>query len=273
MQDSKQLTFSTQNWGRLLEERTRKYASGLLDPEYPLPDVLCIQDIPFTGLQFLKRLPHIQFGVMTNHLVSGVRMPVGIAIASKYIIRDAAHSTCWGDGTFKDLQGMDANNARDLGSVSDRLVEATEDRLVICATIVKNSLEYNIANTHGMWVRDGVPNKVQRQYLQELRLAVRQQALRRRGIVLMGDLNFGRGGEIYKHFINPDEQFRDCIPATVETTLDPKHPVSKRGIKVVSDYVMTHPDGRGEDRFEIGNVRVQSGFSDHCFVYGTITTI
>lgn len=264
MPNNKSLSIVNLNAGRLLQECTRVYLQNLgtrIDP----PDVLCLQDIPFHDLPFLERWPHVTFAPMTNHLINGIRAVVGIAIASRYFMTNIVHRTVWGNGALKDLKGINDRNQRYLGAESDRLVEATEDRVAICVTVVKDGVEYDIATTHGMWVRDGITNDVQRQCASNTIDFLANEATVRGGLVLTADMNFGRDGEIYKMFT---DEFRDCMPPEIDSTLDPEHPAMKKGIKVVADYVMVADTF--SEIYDIADVRLQSGVSDHCALSATI---
>ena len=261
------LTPMTLNVGRLLQERTRDYLKSLNKPGADVPDVLCIQDIPLAGLALFERLPHIAFSPMTNHLINGVRGVVGIAIASRYFLTDITHHTVWGDGKLKDLQGINDQNQRHLGAESDTLVEASEDRVAICAAVIKDGVRFDIATTHGMWVRGGVTNDAQRLCMTNLRGDLGYEGYRRAGLVLAADMNFGRGSEIYTLFT---EKFRDCMPPEIDNTLDPEHPFVRKGGKVVTDYIMTHPAAY-TDPYSISEVALHSGVSDHCALSCTVT--
>lgn len=250
------------NVGRLLSERTEQNLRSLADKTF-VPDVVVLQDMPFRSLPLLERWPHIAFGVMTNHLINGVRTPVGIAIASGYFITDVTHHTYWGNGVFKNLQGVNDKNERHLGELSDRMVEESEDRLVVCATIVKLGVKYHIATTHGMWVRGGVPNDVQRSSMRRLLEILVSEAAVRGSLVLAGDMNFNRGGEIYQMFT---EKLHDCVPPEIKSTLDPDHPASKKGVQVVSDYLLTI--GRG---YVVSDVHLEFGVSDHAALTATVS--
>lgn len=263
----KNLKIMSLNAGRMLQERTRAFLQDLATDE-SRPDILCLQDFPFRDMVLLERWPHIAFAPMTNHLINGMRAVVGIVIASRYLMPSITHHTTWGDGTLKDLQGINDQNQRHLGAKSDTLVEATEDRVAICATVVKDNIRYNIATTHGMWARNSVTNDVQRKCMKRTRDSLNAEAVHRHGLVLAGDMNFGRGGEIYSMFTNV---FRDCVPPEVDNTLDPKHPIVKKGIRVVSDYVMTHDDGIFPGVYDVTDVRLHSGASDHCALSATVS--
>ncbi len=259
------LTLMSLNVGRLLQERTTAYLEAL-NHDKDVPDVLCIQDLPFDGLPLLERWPHVSFAPMTNHFINGERAVVGIAIASRYFMSNIYHHTTWGNGVLKDLQGINEKNERYLGAESDALVEASEDRVLVCATIWKGKASYDIATTHGMWVRDGVVNDVQRTSTESLLSHLRYEGYSRQGLVLIADMNMSRGGEIYNMVTGV---MRDCMPETIDTTLDPSHGFSKRGGKVVTDYVMTSPAPR-RDPYRVSDVRLLPGVSDHQALLATI---
>ncbi|MDO8573088.1 MAG: hypothetical protein Q7S11_05045 [bacterium] len=177
---------------------------------------------------------------------------------------------------MKDLQGVDNKNQRITPTTeNDRLVESTEDRVVICANIIKDDIEYGMVTTHGQWVRGGVTNDVQRQSTRSLIHFVLAQAGRRNGIVLVGDMNFGRNSEIYKMFI--DKKFRDCVPLEIDNTLDPEHPAVRKGIRVVRDYFMICEGYGGDfvsyDLHEVSEVILRPGVSDHCALSATISMV
>ncbi len=259
------LTIMSLNVGRLLQDRTTAYLEALND-ERDAPDVMCIQDLPFDGLPLLERWPHVTFAPMTNHYINGERAVVGIAIASRYFMTGIKHYTTWGDGLLKDLRGINEHNQRHLGAESDKLVEMTEDRVLICARVTKDR-EYDIATTHGMWVRDGVVNDVQRSSTAKLVGYLRHEGYARNGLVFAADMNMSHGGEIYNMLTGV---MKDCMPADIETTLDPDHPYSKRGGKVVTDCIMTHPAPRS-DPYRVSDVGLVAGVSDHQALIATVS--
>lgn len=278
-----QLKVMSLNVGRFLQERTREYLKRLVSGEEYQPDVLCLQDIPERDLPWLRvRWPHLAFAPMTNHLIYGVRAVVGIAILSRYPMASTNH-TVWGNGVLKDLQGVNNKNERIAPTAeNDRLIEATEDRVAICATVVTtDGVKYSIATTHGFWVRGGKPNDMQHQSTRSLMEFLSAEAGAMDGLVLAADLNFGRGGEIYNTFVEkkgPDNKgFHDCVPLAIESTLDPDHPASKKGLKIVSDYFMARRGYGGDfilyDVPAVSDVRLHPGVSDHCALSATVSWV
>jgi hypothetical protein len=251
------------NAGRLLDNRTQAFLNQLIADEVELPDALAIQDLPAWAVSSLmERFPHVAFAPMTNHFVNGERMVVGIALfsARHVFMTNIVHTTYWGDGVVKDLEGINDQNERYLGEESDRMVEATEDRILITATLQKGDDVYDVATTHGMWTRGGITNDVQRQCMVSLRLELMLQAKNRNGLIFVGDFNAGRGTEMYQYLT---EELVDHVPPDIETTLDPEHKASKRGINVVTDFVMEVPDPKGQLVQHVSNFLMLAGVSDH----------
>lgn len=263
------LKIMTLNVGRFLQPRTRAFLENLAKAK-DVPDVLCIQDVPERDLSLFKHWPEKTFAPMTNHLINGERAVVGIAMFSRFPMTNVVSCTTWGDGVLKDLQGVNDKNERYLGAESDRLVEKTEDRVAICATVVRDDETFNIATTHGAWVRGGVPSDYQRQSTRKLIGFLKEEGQKRDGLLLVGDLNFGRGSEMYKLFTKDPlcGGFTDRMPPEIESTLDPDHPASKSGRKVVIDWFF---DNNRHDRmYVVSDVRLISGVSDHCALVATI---
>lgn len=265
----KHLIITSFNGGRFLLEQTRAYLKRLAVGEESRPDVMCLQDIPFRDLPLFEWAPYVTFAPMTNHLINGQRAVVGIAVASCYFMTDITHHITWGNGNLKDLQGVDCNNQRAVPTAEgDRVIDSTEDRVVICATIVKDGVEYNIATTHGFWARGGGVNDAKRSSTIRLRDALVHEAVCRGGLVFAGDLNCARSGEIYNMLTNT---LHDCMPIEIDNTLDPDHPFVRKGGKVVNDYVMTCDIGHGSKTYDVSDVTLRSGVSDHCALSAMIS--
>ena len=260
------------NVGRFLDrERTMNYLNQF-KLGGKMPDVIMVQDVPERDLAFFQSCwPHIAFAPMTNHLINGERAVVGIAMCSRYPISNIVKHTYWGDGTLKDLQGINEKNERYLGEESDRLVEATEDRVLIVATVSKEGVDYQLATTHGMWTRGGVCNDVQLECIGKLSqlLDDEHRWSGRKSVVFVGDINAGRGTEGYRRLTM---RLHDCVPENVLTTLDPSHPASKRGINVVTDFFMTPQDNFGS-LYDVIDFRMDEGASDHKVISATVRKV
>ncbi|MFA6502900.1 MAG: hypothetical protein WCT45_01410 [Candidatus Paceibacterota bacterium] len=259
----------TLNAGRLLQQRTRDFLELLAAGKMPRPDVLCLQDIAFRDLALLEWAPHVAFAPMTNHLINGERAAVGVAVVSPHFMTGVTYHTTWGDGVLKNLEGVNGQSERIAPTAeNDRKIEATEDRVAICAAVRKDGVYYDVATTHGFWVRGGIANDQQYESTRALGNAVIAEACRRRGIVLAADMNMSRGGEIHQILVG--RQFRDCMPPEIVSTLDPNHPAAKKGLRVVTDYVLTHDGHTGSTVYRVASVLLLPGISDHCAVVATV---
>lgn len=148
-------------------------------------------------------------------------------------------------------------------------------RALFCVQIVKQSQKYSICTTHFTWSPAGQADEHQRRDLAGLVLAIgqlRQQLEARsageggassdgQGLLLCGDFNAPRGGEIYQGLLAAG--FADWLPSEVETTLDPNlHRVP--GLKLVVDYMLTTGPIRVDD------MQVVGGVSDHQALVGDL---
>lgn len=65
--------------------------------------------------------------------------------------------------------------------------------------------------------------------------------------------------------------WNDCVPLEMDNTLDPDHTVVRKGIKVVTDYIMTHEGIGHSGVYNVSDVRLQPGVSDHCALMATVS--
>lgn len=123
------------------------------------------------------------------------------------------------------------------------------DRVLVVSAVEKNGKKYTVAVTHFTWANDGGVNGEQRRDLQKL-----LKLLQQRGeLLLCGDFNSPRGGEIYKTLSN---YLKDNIPLKIKTTIDPH--LHKAGpLQLVVDHLWSTPS------YEVKNVKVCPGVSDH----------
>lgn len=256
------LKIASINAGMLLDRRTRLFFEKMANGNSS-PDVLLVQEFLFRDLPLLERWPHIAYSVQTNNMVSGERAIVGDLIASRYIITDTSYRITHNDGILRDVRGTDSFGGRYLRAKSDRQIEATENRSLVSVSIIKNDITYRIATTHAMWSRGGVPSRIQRANTRQLIKSLKEERSAYGSLVLAGDMNFNRGGEMYQMFAK--EGFNDCVPSEVKTTLDPDHHLSHKGINVVSDYIFTIGNG-----YQVYDIRLKSGVSDHVGIFATI---
>lgn len=177
----------------------------------------------------------------------------GIAMLSKHPLR--AKVSRYGEGS-EDLPELK------IGPKGEPLVHAT--RTLIFGRVEKNSVPYDLANTHFTWSENGSATDQQRDDLRDFLGLLKYTP----EIVIAGDFNSPRRnkngvigeGEIYskltKHFI-------DRLPPHIKTTIDGKF--HRAGfLQLVVDYLFTSPG------YEAENVYVVNGVSDHWAVMAQI---
>lgn len=145
----------------------------------------------------------------------------------------------------------------------DNLPKYGEDKhaaVLVTTGVKKAGREYQIGVVHGTWTEKGSVTERQRQEMGKMIDLLRGQEL-----VLAGDFNIPRGNKIYLELAR---HFQDNIPLRVETTIDPVlHYANKKEpgrLKLVVDYIWSTP------KYEVNEVRVVSGVSDHCALVGMV---
>jgi endonuclease/exonuclease/phosphatase family metal-dependent hydrolase len=117
--------------------------------------------------------------------------------------------------------------------------------------------EYRIGVVHFTWTKGGMVSEVQRTHMERLLNYLSKQG----ELVLCGDFNSPRGGEMYHKLVG---RLTDNIPAEIETTIDPRLHYTNQEVRgklqLVVDYVWS------TSQYEVKNVRVESGVSDHCAI-------
>jgi hypothetical protein len=251
--------------------QTLRWLQGLSQVHAELPDVLCLQDFRVSLVQYLRPLPHFCFVPMTNHMFFGEREPLGICIASRWPIThiDVHHS--WGDGTLRDLEGVDERNERiKPNEVSDELVLRSHSRVAIACTVCcpGELAGLRIATHHGFWTRDGAVSEDQLTSTRSVATFLAEQARQYGGLVYLADYNPDKNGQV--HDIYRRSGALDCLPSEITTTLAPDHPAAKFGIK--SDCVMVWPDQNANYPYAVQEVALDaSPGSDHLMLRSVIT--
>src|ERR1700761_2340463 len=176
-----------------------RWLTALSQPGAILPDVLCLQDIRVSVLACLRAFPYFHFAPMTNAMYFGSRELLGICIASRWPMTAIDVVSTWGDGTVRDLEGVDQNNDRiSPAKLSDRLVVGTQNRLVIACSVTKpGSIPYRIATHHGFWTREGAVTDEQLESTRKAANFLEGQGKKHGGILYMADYNPDKLGKVY----------------------------------------------------------------------------
>jgi len=248
------------NVGRLFHNNPKGSLGLLMSSEW---DVICLQDVPSYVIEkpeFGRRWPVQHFAPMTKHLMGGARVPVGIGIFSTHPFQStSAHAYVGNVLPVLDLDGVTVSSAGNAAPHDLTLVRATESRLAIFAEVAVGEVVFKIGTTHGVWVPGGKVDDHQRKSMARLHEIMQDQG----GMVMMGDFNATRGGEIYDLIARG---FIDCIPYTFKNSVDWVNRGKEGGPDLLVDHVFT-------DRFAtygVENVRLQFGVSDHAAIFATI---
>ena len=223
-------------------------------------DVACFQDISEKNVNDLRKIfgECYFFAPMCRHMYKGLDgQAVGIGIFTKNIPIESVIITAYVNNVYpiNNLAGLDENgNHTDLA-----LIRKTESRILLTCNLHKDGKKYSIATTHGVWVKGGAPDDHQRDGTNRLFEIVNAENL-----VLAGDMNFSRGGEIYKLFVK--DRIHDCLPQTIDNTLDPVNHSLRGKLKIVSDYVFSIGD-----QYEVMDVNAEFGVSDHAGITFSIS--
>lgn len=131
--------------------------------------------------------------------------------------------------------------------------DKTSDRPSNCCLLAVStevdSAEYVVATTHGAWSPKGEIIPAQQVCMEALLKEV--QALP--SLILEGDFNTPRGAGLYEEL---SSRYRDCLPSTVTTSIDPS--LHRAGaLQLVVDGLFASSEYRLE------NVEVLEGYSDH----------
>lgn len=137
-----------------------------------------------------------------------------------------------------------------------------QDNHVVC--LVRASVKgYQVGTTHFTWTPKGTITKRQREHMRLL-----LDLLKGEEIVMAGDFNIPRGNQLYKQLA---VKYRDNIPLAVSSTLDPVLHYANAELvgqlKLVVDYIWSTP------KYSVGQVRVESGVSDHCALVCSISLV
>lgn len=108
---------------------------------------------------------------------------------------------------------------------------------------------WTIANIHFTWSANGIPNNKQRIHMKKLV----QVLSKYESLLLCGDLNAPRGGEIFNHLAI---RYQDNIPQKYVSSIDSKNHRAGN-IEYLVDGIFSTRE------FKVSNFKMQSGLSDH----------
>lgn len=199
-------------------------------------DVVALMEVSEADLEIL--VPEYRHRVWRGNFADYNDRICGVAIVSKEKLGDTSYF--FGDGVISD----------ETPSVHKRMPRP----IFVQATVSGVTL----GAIHWTWTREG---KVEQQQREDIGRLV--EHLVGQEIVLCGDFNMPRnlpgGNELYEHLAGI---YQDNIPAEITTTIDPHlHRVNRANpgrLALIVDYLWSTPS------YQVSEVRVVSGVSDHC---------
>ena len=130
-------------------------------------------------------------------------------------------------------------------------------RALSAVEIEKGGATYRIATTHFTWSAEGAPSETQREDLQKLLEILRPFP----DLILTGDFNTPRGTEIFDAIA---AKYRDNIPAKYTTSIyGPFHRAGPLPYMVDGLFSTL--------AYEVTDVELHSGVSDHCAITASIS--
>jgi hypothetical protein len=243
----------TLNVGRLFHSYPTACVDFLLKPEW---DAACLQDLPryvVDDARFRERWPVRHFVPMTNHFMrGGLRVHVGIGIFSGFpFVSTSAHAYVGQLLPVRDLDGVEVDSEGNARPTDLARLRETESRVAVFAEIKARGARFKIGTTHAPWVPRGQTDDHQRASARDMLSIIQSQG----PLVIAGDFNAARGGEIYR-LLTTEGRLEDCVPPEVVKTRDfgsePNAP------NLVVDYFFKNGDAD-----LVSDVKVHSGVSDH----------
>ena len=229
-------------------ERSRHLARVTALLSRTAPDVVCLQELiedDISGLCSVLGYPHHLYVPMMQHPGEGQVRFCGVAILSRFPLLAPEIVRYAGGGSGSDRYDL---------STADGKVRTSRYAVAIAAVAMGDS-RFTVGCTHFPWTPDGSPSDHQRRACDQL-LAV----LGQRELVLCGDFNAPRGGEIFTRLA---ARWHDNIPASYVTSIDPE--LHKAGpLQLMVDGVFSTPE------YRIRNVVLHQGVSDHCAITGEV---
>lgn len=204
-------------------------------------DIVCLQEVREDALSTIAKVAgkHYFYVPMCGGKVHGAPGTVGIAIFSRFpLIAKQSHYYVGDPAHIVELDEQSLESRR-----------ATNYRALAIGEVQKGDRMYRVVTTHFTWTPDGKPDLFQRRDLLEV-----VRFLQHKGeLLLCGDFNAPRGGEIYSEF---SRHFRDSVPERYHTSIDPKRHRIK-GLRAMVDGIFATP------QYAVSQVAMHFGVSDH----------
>lgn len=210
------------------------------------PDVICMQELMEEDLEHFKRELGMEavYAPMAVHprpeSVPGV---VGLAVFSRLPL-SLSRTTYY----HKSTDPLPQHTPGLPDSIANALIRFD---------VEKGGVLYRLATTHFTWAAEGGVNDLQRVNLQKLFALLEREG----ELVLTGDFNAPRGGEIFSAIA---ARYKDNIPPEYTTSIDGS--LHRAGpMEYMVDCIFSTPG------YTVSDVKLVSGVSDHCAVVATVS--
>ncbi|NCN07053.1 MAG: endonuclease/exonuclease/phosphatase family protein [Candidatus Pacebacteria bacterium] len=210
------------------------------------PDVLCLQEI------FASDVTEI--GTELNMSVQMVPT-VDVSKKHSYTIEILGES---GLAILTNLPATEVEVSQYGGPEEIGFFQEPNDgqRFLIQSTVTKDGKKYSVATTHFTWSNAGQATKLQHEDFSRLKPIIESYD----ELILCGDFNVPRGGEIFSKFT---ELLNDNLPEKYTTTIDEKFHYAGKLDLVVDTIFSTN-------NYRVNNCHPINGLSDHMGVWGEV---
>jgi endonuclease/exonuclease/phosphatase family metal-dependent hydrolase len=231
-------------------ERSRHLARVIAFLSNVGADVVCLQELVEEDLhEICDRLdfPLHAYVPMMRHPGEGRLRLTGVGILARVELRQTETVHYAGNGSGYDPFDI---------STADSKVR-TSRYSVALAEVLVGAAAFTIGCTHFPWTPDGSASDHQRRACDRL-----CELLADRQLVLCGDFNAPRGGEIFSRLAS---HWRDNVPTRYLTSIDPKLHRDAPLERMVDGVFST-------SGYRVGNVVMHEGVSDHCALTAEISS-
>ena len=214
-----------------------------------MPEVACIQELYESDIPRLSEAlggASCVFAPMSRYFREVPPQIMGVGIFSKLPVRKSDISFYSGDPAH--IPDLDQDDPKTWNNKNFSL---------LWCDIEKDGTIFRTATTHFRWTPDGQANDGQRRDMKELLRILDPFG----ELVLSGDFNAPRGREIFGMLT---EKYKDNIPTRYVSSLDlGRHRVPN--LQLMVDGIFSTPN------YDVSDVEMISGVSDHCALLGTVT--
>ncbi|MBV9159119.1 MAG: endonuclease/exonuclease/phosphatase family protein [Candidatus Kaiserbacteria bacterium] len=234
-------------------ERSKHLDRVLPFIERETPDVLCVQELQNTDVERFAQAAtskgHI-FVPMTREREGAAFSIHGLGMFSRHELTN-----------INERYYTDKAATIPESDSSDPDTYTSQFRLALLADVTTGGTRHRIATTHFTWSPRGQATDLQKKDMRALLALLQEEDL-----VLCGDFNAPRGGEIFAMLT---QRFKDNIPPQYVTSLDlDLHRAGKTRPHELKDKMV---DGLfSTPGYEIRDARLEFGVSDHAAIVATI---